>query len=205
MIIVFRAGRERLLRAGAVLLASSMAAFSAAGHAMDAVQHHQHGMQHGTPHATPLTAPGNAAFAAIQEVVVKLLADPDTDWRRVNLEALRRHLVDMQNFVLNVDVTRQEPVAGGVEFTVKATTPGAAASLDRLFSAHPAILKQETGWDMIVVNHRDGAYTARVTSANPDDVMKIRGLGYIGIVAMGRHHQMHHWLMATGSNPHKAH
>ncbi|MGD8568179.1 MAG: hypothetical protein PVJ39_08840 [Gammaproteobacteria bacterium] len=166
---------------------------------------HQHQHQHHGGAATPLTAPGNDAFAAIQEVVEKLLADPKTDWSRVNLEALRQHLVDMRNFTLNVEVTKQQPIDSGVTFTVRPATPGAAGSLDRLFSAHPAILKQESGWDMTATKNEDGSYTARVTGPKPQDAAKIRGLGYIGLVAFGKHHQAHHWQMATGSDPHKNH
>ena len=162
---------------------------------------HQH---HETlPSATPLTAPGNDAFAAIQEITDTLLADPKTDWSRVNLEPLRQHLVDMRNFTLNVNVSAQKPIEGGMEFTVKAVTPEASASLGRLLSAHPAILKQETGWEMTAAKTEGGGYTARVTSTVPGDAAKIRGLGYIGIVALGKHHQAHHWQMATGAAPHQ--
>jgi hypothetical protein len=169
---------------------------------------HEHNMMHHN-HAgdmtTPLTEPGNEAFATIQEVVVKLLADPKTDWSRVNLEALRKHLVDMQNFTLNVTVSDKKNISNGVQFTVKATTPDAQGSLERLFNAHPPILKQESGWDMKVSKNRDGSFTARVTTDKPEDVAKIRGLGYIGLVAYGQHHQLHHWMMATGRNPHQGH
>lgn len=119
--------------------------------------------------STPLTAPGNDAFAAIQEAVNHLLADPKTDWRHVNLEALRQHLIDMQNFTFNVDVLSQSPVTNGVQFTVKATSAGAAKSLQRLFNAHPMILKQESGWDMQVTKNKDGSFTAQVTGANAED------------------------------------
>src|SRR5438552_18068577 len=37
-------------------------------------------------------SPGQAAYAAIGEVVRLLEADPRTDWSRVNVEALRQHL-----------------------------------------------------------------------------------------------------------------
>jgi hypothetical protein len=171
----------------------------------DEAMHHNHGtVVSNSSAATPLTAPGNDAFAAIQEVVSKLLANPNTDWSRVNLERLRQHLVDMDNFTLHVEVVSQKPVDGGVEFTVRPATPDATGSLDRLFAAHPAILKQESGWDMHV-SRSNGGYTARVTSNNVADVAKIRGLGYIGIVAYGAHHQLHHWQMATGTNPHHHH
>lgn len=169
------------------------------------MEHHDHGAaSHAASNATPLTEPGNGAFAAVQEAVEKLMADPNTDWSHVNLEALRQHLVDMDNFTLHVKVVSQTPIDGGVEFTVKPTTPEAAGSLKRLFAAHPAILKQESGWDMQAKKVK-GGYTARVTSSNPNDVAKIRGLGYIGIIALGKHHQLHHWQMATGVNPHQHH
>ena len=178
--------------------------FSVVSYAEEPMHHEHIAAASSSSNATPLTAPGNDAFAAIQEVVGKLMANPNTDWSRVNLEQLRQHLVDMDNFTLHVDVVSQKPVDGGVEFTVRPATPDAAGSLDRLFAAHPGILKQESGWDMHV-SRINGGYTARVTSNNADDVAKIRGLGYIGIVAFGTHHQLHHWQMATGINPHHHH
>jgi hypothetical protein len=179
------------------ILAMPVAAYAGEQH------QHDHAAMSMAGHAaqTPLTEAGNDAFATIQEVIEKLMADPQTDWQRVNLEVLRQHLIDMNNFTLHVKVLAQEPIPGGVEFTVKPETPAAAGSLDRLFAAHPAILKQETGWEMQTKKLKNG-YTASVTSKNPADVEKIRGLGYIGVVALGRHHQLHHWLMATGVNPH---
>ena len=182
----------------AVLVTSS-------AYADEDMHEHMHNHNNNGAMTTPLTEPGNAAFATIQEVVVKLLADPHTDWSRVNLEALRKHLVDMQNFTLNVAVSGQKNIDKGVQFTVKATTPDAAGSLERLFSAHPPILKQESGWDMTVKKNRNGSFTARVTTTKAEDVAKIRGLGYIGLIAYGQHHQLHHWLMATGMNPHQGH
>src|SRR5579884_926245 len=43
----------------------------------------------GTP-----SLPGQGAFGAIQEIVRSLDADPNTDWSKVDLEALRQHLID---------------------------------------------------------------------------------------------------------------
>lgn len=188
------------MRAAALLLLCSTTVFMTPVFAAE----HEHQHQHSTASAaTPLSAPGNDAFAAIQEVVEKLLADPKTDWSRVDLEALRQHLIDMHNFTINVQVTAQKPIDRGVEFTVKPATTGAAGSLGRLFSAHPAILKQESGWEMTAKKNNDGSYTARVTGSTPEDAAKIRGLGYIGVIAFGSHHQAHHWQMATGADPHR--
>ena len=49
--------------------------------------------------STP-TMPGQDAFGAIQEIVRILEADPKTDWSKVNLEALRQHLIDMNEVTL---------------------------------------------------------------------------------------------------------
>jgi hypothetical protein len=44
-----------------------------------------------------------------------------------------------------------------------------------------------------------------VVSKKAHEVAKIRGLGYIGVMAYGNHHQPHHWAMASGENPHASH
>jgi hypothetical protein len=150
---------------------------------------------------SPLTEPGNDAFGTIQEVIRALEADPHTDWTKVNLEALREHLVDMNNMTLRVTVLTQQPIANGVEITVAPESAQVAASLDRVFAAHPPQLEAETGWKMST-QKQQGKYRIVVTTAKPDEVAKIRGLGYIGILATGAHHQAHHWAMARGINPH---
>src|SRR4051794_4975790 len=68
------------------------------------------------------TEPGQSAFAAIQEIVQILEADPATDWRTVNVEALRQHLIDMDNVTMRADV-KNEPVEGGMNFIVSGTGP----------------------------------------------------------------------------------
>jgi hypothetical protein len=49
---------------------------------------------------TTPTLPGQDAFGTIQEIVRMLDADPKTDWSKVNLEALRQHLIDMNDVTL---------------------------------------------------------------------------------------------------------
>lgn len=151
--------------------------------------------------ASPLMEPGNDAFGTIQEAIRALEADPNTDWSKVNLEALRTHLVDMNNMTLNVTVLAQKPIADGVEITVAPNSAQVAASLDRVFAAHPAQLEAETGWKM-TVQKENANYKITVTTPNAAEVAKIRGLGYIGILATGAHHQAHHWALARGLNPH---
>lgn len=95
-----------------------------------------------------LTESGTDMFATIQEVIQKLSADPNTDWSKVNLEALRQHLRDMFEFSYNVDVISQQPIEQGVKIRVKPVTARAEHALDRVLGAHPVMLKMETGWDM---------------------------------------------------------
>jgi len=172
-----------------------------AGEDHSAMMHHEHQMAASN---TPLTEAGNDAFGTIQEVIQKLNSDPNTDWSKVNMEALRQHLLDMNDMTLNVDVTAQKPIRNGLEATVKPTTARAALALARVFKAHPAQLKRETGWRMTVQKKGD-SYILTTVSDNPKDTDKIRGLGYIGLMAYGSHHQAHHWAMANGKNPHAGH
>ena len=167
----------------------------------DDMTHHQ-GNSASMHHSRMLTEPGNDAFGTIQEVVRKLRQDPKTDWSKVNLEALRQHLVDMDNFTKRVTVISKRNIDSGVELQVRADDEQASASLARALSAHPGMIKQEFGWD-IKVSGKGPEYRIRVTSPHEEDAAQIRGLGYIGIMALGEHHQMHHWAIATGNNPHR--
>jgi len=150
-----------------------------------------------------LTESGTDPFAVMQEAIAALEANPGTNWEKVNIEALRLHLVEMQDMTLNVDVT-QTRIDNGFKAVVTPTSSRAVKSLTKVLSAHPAQMKAETGWDMQVSNN-NGVFTLNVTTENAKDVAKIRGLGYIGVMAYGNHHQPHHWAMASGENPHAGH
>lgn len=147
--------------------------------------------------STPLTMPGNEIFGTIQEVVQKLEADPKTDWSKVDLEALRQHLLDMKAFTEEVDIISKKSIAKGVKIQVHAQTRRAGIALKHLFSMHPAMLKMEKGWDM-EAKHNGDLWTITCTTSKSAEVEKIRALGYIGLLAEGAHHQLHHWMIATG-------
>jgi len=165
---------------------------------------HSQMMHHHMQMATPLTEPGNDVFGTIQEAIRALEADSTTDWSKVDLEALRQHLIDMNNFTMHVDVVSKKPIPDGVDIIVKAQSLEADQSLQRVLKAHPPMLKRETGWTM-QVKPLDGEYELVVTTPNPAEVEKIRALGYIGLLAYGMHHQMHHWMIVNGMNPHSMH
>ncbi|HEX7117460.1 MAG TPA: hypothetical protein VF212_01650 [Longimicrobiales bacterium] len=169
-------------------------------------QGHAHHAIHGAAAApdrpaTPLSEAGNGAFAAIQEVVRLLERRPDTDWTAVDLEALRRHLVDMQNMMLRAEVLSSEAIPGGVRFVVRGIDRPAHASIGRALDDHATMLRAERGWALEVATREDGYHVA-VVSSRPEDEAMIRGLGYAGIMALGGHHTRHHLMIATGDAPH---
>jgi hypothetical protein len=155
------------------------------------------------PTQVVLTESGTDPFATLQEVIAALESNTNTSWEKVNIEALRLHLVEMQDMTINVDV-KQRNIDNGFQAVVLPTTSRAVKSLTRVLSGHPAQMKAETGWDM-QVQINNSVFTLTVTTDNAKDVAKIRGLGYIGVMAYGNHHQPHHWAMASGDNPHAGH
>lgn len=159
-----------------------------------AVAQHHHAMQE----SVPLTLPGNDVFGTIQEVVKQLEADPNTDWSKVDLEALRQHLLDMKAFTEEVQVVSKEPIENGVKIHVQPQSERAVGALQRLFSMHPAMLKSEKGWDM-TAKQSGRQWIITCTTQEKAEVEEIRALGYIGLLTEGAHHQMHHWMIATGS------
>jgi hypothetical protein len=164
-----------------------------------AQDHSQHtpGMQHGAPATLP-TQGGQAAFAAIQEIARLLEADPRTDWSKVNLEKLRLHLIDMDLVTLQSKVTSAD-VADGATFIVRGT-PAVAAAIKRMTAAHLQMVEMEGGPKVTRTELPDGVKLV-VTARTPGDgaaAEKIRGLGFIGLMVSGDHHQMHHLMMARG-------
>jgi hypothetical protein len=148
--------------------------------------------------ATP-TMPGQDAFGAVQEIVRILEADPATDWSKVNLAALREHLIDMNEVTLKA-AAAERPVDGGLEVAVT----GSGRTLDairRMIPAHTRELDGLPGWRAQAEPLEDGVRLT-VTSADPKEAAHIRGLGFIGLLASGSHHQPHHLAMAKGQHLH---
>ena len=190
----------RFLLASSVLLAST--AYSSASDGHDAMMEGAHSgmdhsamMQQGAP-APVVTEGGQAAFAAIQEIVVALLEDPRTDWDKVNIEALRQHLIDMDNVTLRAKVAT-ETVPGGARFAVTSDDPAVQASIRAMTVAHAATVDGVEGWSLNAEETADGA----ALTATGDEV-RIRALGFIGLMTVGMHHQAHHLALARGEMPH---
>jgi hypothetical protein len=163
-------------------------------HHMMHMQHHANGVGDGE-----LGMPGQDAFGTIAEVVRQLDADPKTDWSKVNLEALRQHLIDMNEVTLKADASAK-PVDGGLAITVTGSGRTLAA-IRRMVPAHAREINGKSGWIAKTTELPNGELLT-VTASEPKEVQHIRGLGFIGILVSGAHHQAHHLAIAKGEMGH---
>ena len=134
-----------------------------------------------------------------REIVEILEADPAIDWSKVNLDRLRQHLIDMHEVTLRANATVQ-PIQGGIQMTVTGSGRTLEA-IQRMIPAQASEINGKNRWQAWTQTTPDGV-TFVVTSADPKQVEIIRGLGFIGIMASGTHHQMHHLMMAKGEFTH---
>ena len=57
------------------------------------------------------------------------------------------------------------------------------------------------GWSATTEDLPNGVKLV-VTASDPRQVVKIKALGFMGIMVQGAHHQMHHLMMAKGEFTH---
>ena len=141
------------------------------------------------------TEPGQGAFGALQQIVQILEADPHTDWSKVNLDALRAHLIDMDRVTLDAHAV-VHPIEGGNRITVTGTGRTLVA-IQRLLPEEAMHLNGMHGWRIIATDRKDGVVLT-VTTTDPKQVAMIRGLGFAGILASGNFHPRHHLEIARG-------
>jgi len=144
--------------------------------------------------------PGQSAFAAIQEIVSIFMADPATDWSNVDIDGLRSHLIDMDNVTLRAEV-EAVPVEKGMRYVVTGAGP-VRDSIARMVTAHAATMNGVGGMTIVAADHPDGAVMT-VTAANRTERLKLKALGFIGVMTFGMHHQEHHLAIAKGHAPHR--
>ena len=126
--------------------------------------------------------------------------NPKTDWTQVNIEALRQHLIDMNNVTLNSSV-REGQAGDSVTFAVSGEG-GVVGSIQRMITGHVATMNGVDGWKFSAEANDKGAVMT-VTPPDLASMSKLRALGFIGIMAQGMHHQQHHWMLANGMMPHQ--
>lgn len=145
------------------------------------------------------TMPGQDAFAALQEIVRILEADPHTDWAKVNMDALREHLIDMNEVTLHAE-TKVQHIDGGIQVAVTGAGRTRVA-IQRMIPDQARHLDGTQGWHVTTQPVPDGAILT-VMASDPKQIAIIRGLGFAGVLASGSYHQMHHLAMAKGEFMH---
>ena len=146
-----------------------------------------------------LTEPGQGAFAALSEVVRILEADSATDWTKVDLDALRHHLRDMDRLVSEA-VVRTETLADGLRMIVTGDVE-TIDTVQRMVPAHATELAKDGRWRVEANRTEDGAMLS-VTSDDPAVASRIKGLGFFGLMASQDHHREHHMMIARGQEAH---
>lgn len=155
-----------------------------------------HGQQSGAAGAPAM--PGQDAFGTIQEIVQILQADPSTDWSKVNITALREHLIDMNEVTLHAAAS-ERMTDNGIEIAIT----GDGRTRDAIKRMVPAHVRELTGngWNATTADLPNGV-TLTVTANDAVPLAKLRALGFIGIMVQGGHHQPHHLMMAKGELVH---
>jgi hypothetical protein len=155
---------------------------------------HAHHSMSDTP-----TRPGQAAFAALSEVVAILEADPTTDWSRVNVTKLRDHLIDMDEVLMRADA-QLELTNDAVRLRYRGTGRTLDA-IQRMIPAHAKMMNGHRGWDSTAAMEGDGVtWTLRTNS--DQERARIKALGPFGLLTLGSHHGPHHLAMARGTMTH---
>ena len=197
----------KTLTAGALLIAGSayvVVAQPLPGRGPMGVDHgamHRQMMQGGihAPSAAALPeSPGQDAFGAIQEIVQILQADPATDWSKVNIGALREHLVDMNEVTLRANAAERM-----TDTSIVVDVTGEGRTLEAIRRMVPAHVRElaGSGWKADTADLPKGVrLTVAATDAVP--LVKLKALGFIGIMVQGGHHQPHHLMMAKGAFAH---
>jgi hypothetical protein len=186
------------IRTHAAVVCLVLVAIAKAGAQHDMAQHDM------AAHASQLPVfPGQAAFTTISQVVAILKADSSTDWSKVDLDALREHLIDMDDVVMHASVAKKN-VPGG--FEARVTGKGRTAqAIRRMLTNHAAMLDMDGSYHAVAEEIPDGARLT-VTAKHANDateVARIRGLGFAGILTEGDHHPRHHLAIARGeARPH---
>lgn len=141
------------------------------------------------------TEGGQSAFAAMAEIVAMLMDDPNTDWSKVNISALREHLVDMNELTINAKATQAK---GGNAIVFTITGEGKTLRAIRaMVPAHSKELDKIEGWTVSAKTMPTGAILTVVSKSDVERA-KIAALGFFGMMSIGAHHQPHHLAMATG-------
>lgn len=161
--------------------------------------HMDHARHVGAGNGVVPTMPGQDAFGAVQEIVRLLEADASTDWSQIDLAALREHLIDMNEVTLKASAVGRV-IDNGLQIDVTGSGRTLAA-IQRMLPAHARELNGLFDWRAQTAPLANGVRLT-VVANTAAEIAHIRGLGFIGLLVSGGHHQPHHLAMARGEHIH---
>ena len=103
-----------------------------------------------------------------------LQADPHTDWSRVDIDALRQHLIDMDELTMRATY-KKEPIENGLRIKVTGSDRTLEA-IQRMVPEHVRDIDGMYGWAVRATAFPNGVELT-VTAGNSADVQKINALG----------------------------
>ena len=92
-------------------------------------------------------------------------------------------------------VAKEHKLDNGLEIAVT----GEGRTLDAIKRMVPSHARElvKTGWSTTTEDLPNGVKFT-IASTDPQQIIKIKGLGFMGIMVQGGHHQLHHLAMAKG-------
>lgn len=123
---------------------------------------------------------GPPALAVLAEILARLEADPATDWRRVDLEAVRAHLRDLDRVILAAEAEPRELV-GGVELRVSGSDAASEAAIQRLLPAAAERLAAARRW-RLATRPIEGGLLVEIRSRDPRETERIRASGLVALL-----------------------
>ena len=145
------------------------------------------------------TETGQLQFAAIAEIDALLRKDPSTDWSVVKIDALREHLVDMDNVTARTSVKTM--IADETVVFIVTGDGATFQSAQRMATAQAPMLQNETGWQVDIQPIANGVQMS-VGSPDAGTLSQIVALGLHGLMTIGAHHQQHHMMIAMDRDLH---
>lgn len=179
------------------LAASTLLLWTATGYGQSSSTGNQPMPMHLGGNGSPMpTETGQSAFSAIAEIVGLLNADDTTDWSKVDISALRNHLVDMNMLMMGAKVTQSE-TGNEVVFIVEGEGQVLRA-IQAMALPHARQLDMMDGWSATATTTSKGAVLT-MKAEQPFALAKIQGLGFFGLMVTGAQHQPHHLALAQGN------
>jgi hypothetical protein len=106
----------------------------------------------------------------------------------------------MNEVTLRADTAPKE-IDGGLEIAVTGTGRTLVA-IQRMVPAWALTMNGHRGWSTNAASLQNGELLT-VTATDPQEIQHIRGLGFIGLLVSGSHHQPHHIAIAKGEFDHE--